>query len=381
MKVNRERLASLFITLCETDSPSRKEGKMADKVKELFGKLSPDSWFEDNSAIVTGSECGNLFFRFPGSLDSEPIFLNCHLDTVEPGIGVKVNRKNNIFTSRGETILGSDDKAGIAALIEAMRVIRETGLSCRPVEFILTVCEEIGLLGAKALDPDNIQADFGYALDSTGFGRVIIAAPACNRVRITVKGAAAHAGFHPEKGINAITLAAQALSKVKCGRIDEETTVNFGVITGGVASNIVPEEVRIDGEIRSHSQKKLEEMSRDITSIFTTTLAAWQSENNEAGKRPEVKINIKPDFPLMKLDMEDKVISEVQKAAAAVDIPLEFGIAGGGSDANILASYGLKTAIIATGMTNVHSTNEQVSLDDMEQLTRLIISLLVAGKS
>ncbi len=378
MKVNRERLATLFITLCETDSPSRKEGKMAAMVKDIFAELSPDSSFEDDSSQVTGSECGNLLFRFAGSLSKEPVFLNCHLDTVEPGIGVRVKRENNVFTSDGETILGSDDKAGIAALIEAMRVIREHRLTFRPVVFIFAVCEEIGLLGAKALNPDHIQANFGYALDSTGFGRVIISAPACNQVRITVKGIAAHAGLHPEKGINSISLAAQALAKVKCGRIDKESTVNFGVITGGVASNIVPEEVIIDGEIRSHSQEKLNQISDEITSIFTTTITAWQDENNEVTGKPEVKISIKPDFPLMKLTMEDKVISEIQKAATAIDMPLGFGIAGGGSDANILGSYGLKTAIIATGMTNVHTTDEQVSLDDMEQLTRLIISLLVS---
>ncbi len=379
MEINRERLADLFITLCETDSPSRREGQMAARVKELFAELSPDSSFEDESAVVTGSECGNLFFRFRGSLAEEPIFMNCHLDTVEPGIGVRVNRENDVFTSRGETILGSDDKSGIAALIEAMRVIRENGLALRPVEFILTVCEEIGLLGAKALDPGNIKAKFGYALDSTGFGRIITAAPACNRVWILVKGAAAHAGLHPEQGVNAITLAAQALSKVKCGRIDAETTVNFGKIKGGVATNIVAEEVIIDGEIRSHSQKKLDELSLKIAYIFTSTVAAWQDVTGEAASRPEVEISMKSDFPLMKLTTGDKVVKEIQKAASAVNIPLELAIAGGGSDANIFNSYGFKTAIIATGMTKVHSTDEQVSLDDMEQLTRLIIALLTCA--
>ncbi len=380
MIINRERLAELFVTLCETDSPSRQEGRMADKVKELFIELSPDSSFEDDSASVTGSECGNLFFRFAGSLDEEPIFINCHLDTVEPGTGIKVNRKNDVFTSRGATILGSDDKAGIAALIEAMRVIRENRFAFRPVEFVLTVCEEIGLLGAKALNPDHIQAKFGYALDSTGFGRVIISAPACNRVQIVIKGTAAHAGFHPERGVNAITLAALALSKIQSGRIDQVSTVNFGTIKGGVASNIVPEEVIIGGEIRSHSQEKLDALSREITSIFTTTIAKWQDTGNRITAAPEVQISIKLDFPLMQLTMNDKVICEIQKAANAVRIPLEFGIAGGGSDANIFNSYGLKTAIIATGMTNVHSSDEQVSLDDMEQLTRLIISLLIPDK-
>ncbi|CAK8716995.1 hypothetical protein GKODMF_08610 [Candidatus Electrothrix gigas] len=169
--INQERLAQTFIRLCETDSPSRKEGQMAALVTEMLCALGADPPFEDDSAATTGSECGNLIFRFAGNANLDPLFFNCHLDTVEPGTGVKVVRKDGLFTSQGETILGSDDKSGIAAMIEALTVLLENKLPHAPLEFVFTTCEEIGLLGAKALNPEHIQAKMGYALDSTGFGK------------------------------------------------------------------------------------------------------------------------------------------------------------------------------------------------------------------
>jgi tripeptide aminopeptidase len=200
--IDQERLACTFVQLCETDSPSKEEGRMAKLVAELLCAADAAAPFEDASAAQTGADCGNLIFRFAGDSELEPLFFACHLDTVEPGRGIKVLRQGGRFTSSGETILGSDDKSGIAALIEAWRVIQENRLPHAPLEFVFTTCEEIGLLGAKALDPAHVQAEMGYALDSSGFGRVIVSAPACNRLRIKVKGAAAHAGLHPEKGMN-----------------------------------------------------------------------------------------------------------------------------------------------------------------------------------
>ena len=374
--IDQDRLANTFIQLCETDSPSRREGKIAAELKKIFSALDPDESFEDDSVSVTWSESGNLFFRFAGTTEQEPLFFNCHMDTVQPGIGVRVQRKGDIFTSVGDTILGSDDKSGITALIEAMRIIRGHDLPFRPVEFIFTTCEEIGLLGAKALNPEHIRAKFGYALDSSGFGRVIIGAPASNRISITVHGVAAHAGLHPEWGINAIVLAGQALAQAPCGRIDEQSTINFGTITGGTASNIVPEKVVIEGEVRSHSQQRLDQLTREMEESFGQTIADWQDPTGTARGIPSIDFKAELDFPLMRLDRRDAVIVEIERVARAIDMELDFEVAGGGSDANIFNGYGLKTAIIATGMTHVHSTKEQVSLQDMTDLTRLILALL-----
>ncbi len=374
--INKERLAATFTELCETDSPSRQEGAMAARLKKIWDTLAPDENFEDDSALRTGSESGNLFFRFNGTSDREPLFFNCHMDTVQPGTGVRVRREGDLFTSAGDTVLGSDDKSGIAALIEAMMIIRKHNLSHRPVEFIFTTCEEIGLLGAKALDPQNIQATFGYALDSSGSGRVIIGAPASNRLKIQVDGVAAHAGLHPERGINALILACRALARMPDGRIDDDTTVNFGTICGGVASNIVPERVIIEGEVRSHCREKLAELTKRIEKIFAETIDDWHDPTGMAKGRPAVDCNVHLDFPLMRLAPESRVVREVEIAAKSIAMDIELVVAGGGSDANIFNGYGLDTAIIATGMTNVHSVREQVILQDMVDLTRLILSLL-----
>ena len=376
MKIDKERLALTFTRLCETDSPSRNEGRMAAMLTGILCSLDADPPFEDDSAAQTGSQCGNLFFRFNGSLNREPLFFNCHMDTVEPGTGIKVVRKNDIFTSLGNTVLGSDDKSGIAALVEALHVIRENNLPHIPIEYVFTTCEEIGLLGAKALNPDHIKAKRGYALDSSGFGKVIIGAPAANRVKITVKGVAAHAGLHPEWGVNAITLAGQALAEAPFGRIDEESTINFGTIQGGTASNIIPEQVTIEGEVRSHSLEKLNQLTQEVEKIFLKTIQNWGDPSGEARGIPELDFKVEPDFPVMQLTMEDGVIRTVEQAARAIDMELDYEIAGGGSDANILNGYGLQTAIIATGMTHVHSTDEEVSLQDMVDLTRLILALV-----
>jgi tripeptide aminopeptidase len=375
--INQERLARTFIQLCETDSPSGEEGRMAALVTEMLCAFGAPLPFEDDSATKTGSQCGNLLFRFDhGNVEQEPLFFCCHLDTVEPGRGIKVLRQGNRFTSNGDTILGSDDKSAIAALVEAWRVIQENHLAYVPLEFIFTTCEEVGLLGAKALHPHQIRAKMGYALDSSGFGRVIIGAPASNRFCITVQGRAAHAGLHPEKGINAIILAAKALALAPCGRIDSETTVNFGCIQGGTATNIVPEQVVIEGEVRSHSMAKLERLTKEIETAFRSVLNSWCDPSGQAQGVPELKFEVELDFPAMQLNREDAVIQRISDAAAKIGLPLHYESAGGGSDANILNGCGLATAIVATGMTNVHSTAEEVSLDDMTQLTQLVLALV-----
>ena len=376
MEVNRERLAANFTELCEIDSPSREEGRISQRLQAIFRELGPEEIVEDDSSGRTGSECGNLIIRFAGSLELAPIFFSCHMDTVQPAKGVQVKRTGELFTSAGDTILGSDDKSGLAACIEAMRVLQEEGRAHRPVEFVITTCEEIGLVGAKTLDPKLIRSKEGYALDSSGFAKVITHAPAANRLTITVHGVAAHAGLHPEWGVNALIVAAKALAQVPNGRIDEETTANFGTINGGTASNIVPDRVVIEGEVRSHSVEKLERVTEEIREIFNATIADWRDPAGEAKGSPAVTVAVRQDFPVMRLDREDRVIRRVDAAARSIGMELSYEKAGGGSDANIFNGHGLATAIIATGMTNVHSTNEQVELQDMVDLTRLLIALL-----
>lgn len=376
MKIDAERLAKEFTTLCEIESPSKSEGRVLKRLRRVFTRLGADEIIEDDSRARTGSECGNLLVRFAGSLPLSPIFFTCHMDTVGPTAGIRVLRKGDLFTSAGDTVLGGDDKSGIAACIEAMRAIRAAKKPHRPVEFLFTVCEEIGLLGAKAFDTNLLRAREGYALDGAGAGELVIRAPALNQLTIVVSGLAAHAGLHPEWGVNAITLAAKALADMPCGRIDEETTANFGLIQGGTAGNIVPDRVIIRGEARSHDAKKLARLTQAITDRFVNTARHWTDPGGAARGKPRIEVKVEEDFPIMVLAEDCPVVSRLDAVAASLGLSFAHRAAGGGSDANIFNGRGLGVAVVATGMTNVHATNEQISLADMVGLARLVAALL-----
>ena len=374
--INRERLAATFTHLCEISSPSRQEGAIALYLKETFSDLGADIIYEDSSAVQTGSESGNLIIRFNGDLpQQEGLFLSCHMDTVEPANGVQVQRAGDIFTSKGATILGGDDKSGIAAIIELFTMLKENNTPHPMLEVIITTCEEIGLLGAKHLQYDKLLTQYGYALDSCGIDQVIVGAPAANKIQVTVQGLSAHAGLCPEAGINALSLAAEALNGLRMGRLDDESTRNFGVIQGGVATNIVPERIILKGEVRSHSTAKLELYTKEIYAAFDTAISGWQGSAVTGTKRPTVTYDIIGDYPALVLTDETPVVQKIRKASATIDKPLQYIVAGGGSDANIFCGYGLPTAIIATGMDKVHTLEEQLDLNHLVSLTELLHAL------
>jgi len=375
IEVDKERLAEEFVRLCEISSPSKEERPVADYLKNVFTDLGADYTFEDDSGAMTGSDSGNLIFRFNGTNDSEPIFFGCHMDTVRPGHGVAVTRTGDIFTSRGETILGSDDKSGVAPLVELIRLLKEHKCPHRTIELVFTTCEEIGLRGARALDPALLKASYGYALDSTGIDKVIIGAPAANRITVDVNGTAAHAGINPEGGVSAFLVAARALIKLKLGRIDEESTANIGILRGGVATNIVPEHLMLKGEIRSHSTEKLARYTEEFKTVFLDTIGSWPVSDEPGYKPPTVNLRVESEYPAMRLKDDAKVVETVRQAGRALGREQSFIIAGGGSDANVFNGYGLPTAILATGMTDVHTTDEYIDLNDMVKLTELLYTI------
>ncbi|MBU1566183.1 MAG: M20/M25/M40 family metallo-hydrolase, partial [Proteobacteria bacterium] len=373
MAINRERLAATFTELCEISSPSRKEGAIAACLREKFTALGADSIFEDSSAAKTGSESGNLIVRFNGNLpDREGLFLSCHMDTVEPANGVEVLRTGDIFTSKGETVLGGDDKSGIAAILELLELLKENQSPHPMIEVVITTCEEIGLLGAKHLEYKQLKTKYGYALDSSGIDHVVVGAPAANKITVVVKGLAAHAGLCPEAGINALALAARALNSLRLGRLDEESSRNFGIIQGGVATNIVPEQITLKGEVRSHSIDKLSLYTKEILETFERTVANWQGNPATGDKRPSIKFDIIDDYPALTITDDTPVIKRIKKATQHLEKTMQYIVAGGGSDANIFCGYGLPTAIIATGMNKVHTVDEQLDLNDLVSLTELL---------
>ncbi|MFA7383326.1 MAG: M20/M25/M40 family metallo-hydrolase [Desulfurivibrionaceae bacterium] len=380
MNINSERLAQVFTAMCIIDSPSGEEARMAIFLKALFAQEFPEALIaEDNSAKETGSDANNLVIHFTGNLPGEPIFFNCHLDTVEPGRGVKVVREGNRFCSEGETILGGDDKGGIAILIEAIRAITEAQTPHLSFDLVFTTCEEVGLRGAKALDLSLLRAREGYALDSTGVDLLIIGAPAANHFHFTITGAAAHAGLHPERGINAIQLAARCLAELKLGRLDEESTANIGRISGGTATNIIPDSVRVEGEVRSHSAEKLADFSQQIKATVQAAIARWSPEADAQlapGVRPQLDFHLTAEYPALNIDRTASILRRVERAAATLKRKIRYERAGGGSDANIFNGKGLPTAIIGIGMDHVHSTDESIDLRDMVRTAELVATII-----
>lgn len=376
MKINRERLAQKFTQLCEIDSPSHHEGAVASYLIEELETLGVDFIKIDDSAAQTGSDTGNVIARFAGTNSQEnPIFFACHMDTVEPASNIKVVRKGDIFTSQGDTILGSDDKSGIVILLELLSTLKENSTPHCPIELIFTTCEEIGLLGAKAMDTTLLQSTSGYALDSSSSDKITIGAPAANSLNISIYGLAAHSGSAPEAGINALAIAAEAISRVTLGRLDDLSTANLGLIKGGVATNIVPDVIKIQGEVRSHSQELLDQHTLKISNIFKEVAENWP-QCGESDKRPSIVIEVEEEFPAMKLEEDEPVLIRLKKAAGKIGRQLQFGSAGGGSDANIFTGNGIKTAILPTGMKKVHTTDEWIDLNDMVAMAELLIALV-----
>jgi tripeptide aminopeptidase len=369
--INSQRLAKRFKTFVEIDSLSRHELDVALEIEKILTDMGADICYDTAKDQVNGN-CSNLVAKFKGSVKAEPIFLAGHMDTVGPGNNIKVQFKNGVFTSDGTTILGADDKSAIAIILEVMDVIFENKLDHPPIEIVFTVCEEIGLLGAKHFDYSLMNSKFGYILDSTDTKGIVTKAPAANKIHLKIYGKAAHAGVEPENGINAIVVASKAVSKLQLGRIDEETTCNLGKIKGGVATNIVPEFVEIHGEARSHDIKKLKTVTDSITETFYSVAKEIQDESG----LPRIETIVENDFPNTNIPDDHKAVLLAKKAADNIGITLESKTIGGGADANIFFSKGIVAGVLGTGMTNVHTLNESIDIKDIETTTKLVLEIL-----
>jgi len=369
--INSQRLAQRFKTFVEIDSLSRHELDVALEIEKILTDMGADICYDTAKDQVNGN-CSNLVAKFKGSVKAEPLFLSGHMDTVGPGNNIKVQFKNGVFTSDGTTILGADDKSAIAIILEVMDVIFENKLDYPPIEIVFTVCEEIGLLGAKYFDYSLMDSKFGYILDSEDTRGIVTKAPSANKIHLKIYGKAAHAGVEPEKGINAIMVASKAVSKLQLGRIDKETTCNLGKIKGGVATNIVPEFVEIHGEARSHNVKKLKTVTDKITETFYNVAKELQDESG----LPRVETIVENDFPNTNISDDHKAVILAKKAADNIGFSLESKTMGGGADANIFFSKGIIAGVLGTGMTNVHTVNESIEIKDMEDTTRLVLEIL-----
>lgn len=373
--INTERLGKRFTSLVKIDSLSKKEKDVALNLEAVLKQMGASVCY-DQAKDEIGGNCSNLIAKFKGTVDADPLFLCGHMDTVGPGEGIQVQFKDGVFKSDGTTILGSDDKSAIAIILEVMDVILENKIDYPPVEIIFTVCEEIGLLGAKYLDYSLIDAKFGYILDSTDTKGIVTRAPSANKITFKVSGRAAHAGAYPENGIDAIQVAAKAISSLSTslpiGRVDHETTCNLGIIQGGVATNIVADSVEIYGEARSHDPEKLEKVTQDMVSAFQDAVREFE----DGSGLPMVEADVELDFPNTNIPEDHRAIVLARKAAKNLGRTLAPKTIGGGADANIFFGKGIVAGVLGTGMTDVHTLNESIRLDDMAGCAELVLEIL-----
>ncbi len=366
--VNKERLIANFIKMVEVASLSGQEGTFRNLLKTEFALLGLAAE-EDDAGQVLGGDSGNILVKMPGTVNKPTLLLATHMDTVVPGTNIKAVRGNDeIIRSEGNTILGSDDKAGIASILEAVQVILEKGLNHPPLELLFTVSEEQGLLGIKSFDFSHLESKYGYVLDSGGPpGTIVVQSPCQNEIEYRVHGKAAHAGINPEDGINAIQIMAKALALMPCGRIDDDTTCNFGTIEGGMARNIVAEKCRVKGEVRSLDRRKLEQLTTELINTFET-------EVNRSGGMPETEVVLL--YPETTLRPDEEVVSLAVKAASDMGIRSELLSTGGGSDASIINGNNIRCANLGIGMNAVHTSDEFIRVEDLINDARLVLSII-----
>lgn len=339
---------------------------MADHVKALFAGISI-TLEEDTSQSITGSNAGNLFGRVEGT-SGTPVLFAAHMDTVNPALGKRaILHEDGTVTSDGTTVLGADDLSGVTAIYEAVKCIKENKLTHRPIEILITVAEELYCKGANTFDYSKITAKEAYVLDLSGpIGTAAYAAPTLVSFEAIINGKAAHAGFHPEDGINSILAAAKAVAVLPQGHIDEVTTANIGIISGGSGTNIVSESCRISGEIRSLSHEKALQVLKEYHETFQR-----EAENAGAYLAWEEILNIQAYETSLDSNAAKRYIEAVEKQKL---IPV-FEKTFGGSDNNVFAQHGIEGLVIATSMNQVHSCREYANLFEIAQVTQVLIEL------
>lgn len=361
--IQRERLTEEFIELCRTDSPARGEAAVAEVIAARLRAIGLEV-VNDRS----GPSTGNLIGAWPRTGPGRPILLTTHMDTVEPGRGVQPRLVDGVVRSDGTTVLGADAKAGVAALLEGLRVVRESGLPHPLIEVVITWGEEIGHLGARALDISQLTARLGFCLDALcPVGTIVNHAPGYARVHARFKGRGAHAGVEPERGVSAISAAAHAVAGMRLGRIDRETTANLGLIRGGTARNAVPAEVEIEGEARSRDMTKLESQLAHMRECF------------EAGAQmvgAEVEVSVEQAYAAYHIPPEAPVVQLAMAAARRVGLQPRLTATGGGSDANNFNAAGLPMVVLGIGCEGAHTVEERIAVDQLEALARHVVGLV-----
>jgi tripeptide aminopeptidase len=367
----REQLLGDFVRLCEIESPSRRERKVADAMRAELESLGLEVE-EDDSGADTGSEAGNLLTRIPGPPDSPTVLLCAHLDTVPLSAPVEVVQENGVLSNRHDAILGADNKAAVATLLGAARRLAGGG-SPVGIELLFTTCEEVALAGAKSVDRARLHSDFGYVFDhASPVGELVLGSPTYYRLELDVRGQAAHAGIRPEAGRNAIAAAARAVAAMDLGRLDDVTTANVGEIKGGSAANVVAERCQVVLEARSLDDGRAGEVVSAM--VDAATEAASDAEC-------DVETTVERLFRGYRLQRSAPVVETAARALESCGIEPLYINTGGGSDANALIAAGLSMVNLANGTERNHQPDESVTVDALETMLDVTLAVVAASAS
>jgi tripeptide aminopeptidase len=376
--VEQQQLTSpfvdLFLELCTIPSPSGKERAVADRVGRALSDLGLD-WDEDDAAERLEGDTGNIYCRIPSTSGAGgmPIFLCAHTDTVPPIAAIEpVVGEDGVIRNDAGTILGCDNKAAVVVMLEAARRVLEDGREHAGIELLFTPQEEVSLRGAAAFDHTRLVATTGYVYDQAApIGEIILGSPHGRLLDFRFHGTAAHAGMYPEDGRSAIAAAARAIADFRLGRIDEETSANVGVITGGSARNVVPEWCSFSAEVRSHDERKAIEVAREMLES-----AAFAASLTDC----EVESEVRPSFPGYRFRESDAAVRLAATALERTGYTPSYALSGGGADANVFNARGLQCVNLANGALLIHTPDEHVAVADLDGMVEVTLALVDAAR-
>ena len=366
--MNTSRLLERFFRYVSCDSESGNEKKFCELLEAELEALGLTV-----SRQEVGEKCGSNGWNVYAFLEGEgaPILFSAHLDTVPPGIGVEPVLEDGIIRSKGDTILGADDKAGIAAVLEAIEVIQEEKLSHRPIEVLFSVCEEMGLLGAKHADYSQIKSKEAVVLDNGTVGEMINQAPAKLEAYVEIIGKSAHAAVAPSKGISAIKVAAAAINEIPCGLVEGGAVMNVANLLSPGKSNVVPEKASFNIDMRAFDADHLRALLQQVEDKVKAACEA-------VGASYKLEVDWQAD-PLL-IPVDSPVIARLKEVYAELGIEPSVTKTYGGSDATwLFLKGGIHAVNVGTGMVDVHSTDECIALSDLESTTRLVLRMMRAG--
>lgn len=364
-------LVELFLELASIPSPPGEERAVADRVVAVLDEIGVP-WDEDACGPAIGSTMGNVLCRLPGRVEGGvPLFLCAHLDTVPPSAPIEPTVADGVVRNAAGTILGADNKAAVVVMLEAARRIVAAGLPHAGVELLFTPKEEVGLLGADAFDPARLEARVGYVYDQAApIGQIILGAPSARSFEVRFHGRAAHAGMAAEEGRSAIAAAGRAIADLRLGRIDEETTANVGIVSGGTARNIVPEWCVVHAEARSHDEGKLAELVQEMLDTFS--FAASVSDCT-------VEVEVVEQYRGYRLRADDLPVRLAERALRRAGFEPSTALSGGAADANVFNQRGLRCVNLANGMIDIHTPDERIAVADLEGMVQVTLALVAAA--